>query len=67
MQVTKHTTVRYTVVYNNEECILDTEKVNKALKMAETCAKCAEHPCTYDVYCKSICSSIRIATYEVTE
>lgn len=67
MKVSKDLTIHYQVIYNNEDSILYTDSIDKALKMAKDCAKWAEDPCTYAVYCETASQSMRIAEYRVTK
>lgn len=67
MKVTKSKSIMYNVVYNNENSILYTDSIDKALKMAKVSARWAEHPCVYAVYCETDSQEMKIAEYVVTE
>lgn len=58
---------QYQVLYNNEDCILYTDNLDKAIKMAKECAKCAETECSYQIYCCTDSVDIMIKEYEVIE
>lgn len=66
MKVNTNPKYRYQVVYNNDEIILDTDNLNKAIKMARTCAKWKaddNEECTYSIYCDTDTQSMKIAEY----
>lgn len=59
------TEIAFQVLYNNEDCILYTTNIDKALKMARECAKCADSECSYQVYRCQMNGDSKIAEYKV--
>lgn len=66
MTIQKKNAFMYDVLYNDEDSILFTNDLKKAIKRAEECAKCADRPCVYSVYCVTAEHSMRIMQITVT-